>query len=80
MQTGVDVERCLGVGCTTFSKVTGVAGTATSYLDTTVVGELVTACYRVRATGAAGALSNYSNTACGISKMNDPTGLIVVVP
>ena len=76
--TGVDVERCLGAGCTTFAKIGGVDGNVSAFADNTVA-ENQTACYRVRATQGA-VTSNYSNTACGTTGIANPTGLTVTVP
>src|SRR5206468_6317552 len=54
------VERCQGSGCTTFAQV-GTATTIT-YNDTGLPAS-TSYVYRVRATDAAGNLSDYSNTA-----------------
>ena len=58
--TGYLVERCQGAGCSSFGQV-GTAPSAT-YSDNTVVSG-TSYSYRVRATDAAGNLSQYSNTA-----------------
>ncbi len=72
--TGYQVERCQGVGCSTFTQV-GVS-TNTSYSDSGLSASTSYG-YRVRATDAAGNLSQYSNigtatTAAAIA----PSGLV----
>ncbi|HYR88021.1 MAG TPA: fibronectin type III domain-containing protein [Terriglobia bacterium] len=57
--TGYQLERCLGVSCTSFAQI--ASPTATTYNDTGVTAG-VPYSYRVRATDAAGNLSGYSNT------------------
>jgi chitodextrinase len=54
------IERCQGASCTTFTQI-GTSAT-TSYSDTGLTVN-TSYSYRVRATDAAGNLSNYSNTA-----------------
>lgn len=57
----VDVERCTGAGCATFTKIGQTIGeNATTFRDTSVAGG-TTYGYRVRAAGFMGA-SVYSNT------------------
>jgi chitodextrinase len=58
--TGYKVERCQGVGCSNFAQI--ATPTATSFSDTGLTGS-TSYSYRVRATDAAGNLSNYSSTA-----------------
>ncbi len=58
--TGYLLERCLGSGCTSFSQI--ATPTGTTYSDTGLTAS-TSYSYRVRATDAAGNLSNYSNTA-----------------
>ena len=58
--TGYLVERCQGAGCTTFAQI--ATPTTTTYNDTTVAAN-ASYSYRVRATDAAGNLSQYSNVA-----------------
>jgi len=58
--TGYPIERCQGAGCTTFAALTTV--TSTTYNDTGLSAN-ASYTYRVRATDAAGNLSNYSNLA-----------------
>ena len=60
-QTEVRVERCTGLGCTTFVQIATLPGTATSYTDSGLANR-TTYMYRVRAHNAAGD-SAYSNTA-----------------
>ena len=55
------MERCQGAGCTNFTQIATVAGTATTYEDTSVTAT-TTYSYRIRATDAAGNTSAYSNT------------------
>ncbi len=68
--TGYLVERCQGTGCTTFAQI--ATTTVTSYSDSSLpVGSYS---YRVRATDAAGNLSQYSNVASGtITDAQAPT-------
>ena len=58
--TGYLVERCSGAGCTNFAQIG--TPTSTSFSDTGLTAN-TSYSYRVRATDAAGNLSNYSNTA-----------------
>jgi poly(3-hydroxybutyrate) depolymerase len=58
--TGYQVERCMGVGCTSFVLI--AAPSLNSYSDTGLNSSTVYS-YRVRATDAASNLSLYSNTA-----------------
>lgn len=62
-----NIERCDGVGCSTFTPLATTAIDATSFVDTTVVPG-VTYCYRVNNQNANG-ISSYSNTACGVPVM-----------
>jgi len=54
------IERCAGLGCTTFSQIASVAGSALSYTDTTISSGTIYN-YRVRAGDSSGGLSPYSN-------------------
>lgn len=77
-ETGFDVERCQGSGCTSFAKIAGLGVNVNTYVDSTLA-EGTTYCYRVRAVNAGGA-SGYSNIACGttaISLPAAPSGLVV---
>lgn len=79
--TGYKVERCSGSSCSNFVQV--ATPTGTSYSDTGLVTS-TTYTYRVRATDAAGNLSNYSNTAAATTQGTDttpptaPSGLMVM--
>ena len=55
------IERCTGASCTTFSKITTIAATVTSFNDTGLTGS-TSYSYRVRATDGVN-FSGYSNTA-----------------
>jgi chitodextrinase len=65
-QTEVQVERCQGLGCTSFSQVGAVAGTATTFTDSGLAPRTKYR-YRVRARSALGD-SLYSNTASARTK------------
>jgi len=65
-QTEVRIERCKGSGCTNFSQVAAVAGTATTFTNTGLTAR-TTYRYRVRAHSALGD-SLYSNTASARTK------------
>ena len=56
--TGYRIERCQGVGCSTFAQIG--TSTGTTYNDSTVAASTSYG-YRVRATDAAGNLGSYSN-------------------
>ena len=58
--TGYLIERCAGVGCSSFARVLTVPGT--TYSDTGLVSN-TSYTYQVKATDAAGNFSPYSNTA-----------------
>ena len=60
-QTEVRIERCRGQGCTNFSQLAAVGGTATTFTDTGLAAR-TTYRYRVRAHSTLGD-SPYSNTA-----------------
>ena len=60
-QTEVRIERCRGAGCTNFTQVAAVAGTATTFVDTGLIAR-TTYRYRVRSHNALGD-SPYSNIA-----------------
>ena len=58
--TGYLIERCQGSGCTAFSQIATVTGTA---FNDTALSPNTSYTYRVRATDAAGNLGAYSNQA-----------------
>ncbi|MFN8079337.1 MAG: PKD domain-containing protein [Kineosporiaceae bacterium] len=60
-QTSIQIERCKGVGCTSFTRVATVSGTTLSYSNTGLSGK-TTYTYRIRSVNAAGT-SPYSNVA-----------------
>ena len=60
-QTAVQIERCVGSGCTNFAHVTSIAGTATTFTDGSLA-RRTTYTYRVRAVNEFGE-SPYSDTA-----------------
>ena len=60
-QTEVRIERCRGLGCTDFSPLAAVAGSATAFTDTGLAAQTLYR-YRVRAHGPLGD-SPYSNPA-----------------
>ena len=59
--TGYRIERCTGASCTSFAQIGTTTG-ATTFSNTGLTAS-TSYNYRVRATDAAGNLSNYSNTA-----------------
>ncbi len=65
--TGYLLERCQGGGCTNFTQIATTTGTV--YTDTGLTAS-TSYSYRVRATDAAGNLSNYSN----ILTITSPSG------
>ena len=71
--TGYRVERCQGMGCSSFAPITTVA--ATTYSDTGLVAN-TSYTYRVRARDAAGNLSSYSNTATATTLATTGSGLV----
>jgi hypothetical protein len=77
VETGFDIERCLGAGCTTFTKIGAVPANVTTFVDTTLA-ELQIASYRVRATATGGVVSTYSNVAGNTSGINGPGNSLVV--
>ncbi len=52
-QTSVYIERCKGVGCTSFSRIATVSGTAVTYTNTGLSSR-TTYTYRIRSANAAG--------------------------
>src|SRR4029077_21075952 len=71
--SGYLIERCQGVGCA-FTQIATVSGSATAYSDNNLAaGTAYT--YRIRATDLAGNLSDYSNTASGLTLVAAGVGL-----
>jgi hypothetical protein len=75
-ESGFEVERCLGLNCSTFALLATVAANVTTYIDNTLA-EIQTASYRVRAIATGGIVSTYSNVGTSTSKINAPTNLVV---
>jgi chitodextrinase len=67
--TGYRVERCQGAGCTTFGQVLTPTGTSVSDIGLTAG---TSYSYRVRATDAAGNLSDYSISASATTALTNP--------
>ena len=67
------IERCGGEGCTTFGQVG--ATSATTYVSGGLLGS-TSYSFRVRATDAAGNVSDYSPTASAITLTPDPISLV----
>lgn len=74
---GYGIERCMGVGCSTFAQIGTVTGTppVTTYSDTTAT-QLTTYGYRVRAYDARSNFSPYTATATA----STPDGAAPSVP
>jgi chitodextrinase len=70
--TGYLIERCQGVGCTSFGRITTAPGT--TFSDTGLISN-TSYTYQVKATDAAGNFSPYSNTATATS-LNTISGLV----
>lgn len=64
--SGYSIQRCSGTGCSTFAQVASVAGTLTSFNDTTLTPS-TSYTYQVVATDAAGNPSLPSNTSTAIT-------------
>jgi IPT/TIG domain len=54
------IERCAGLGCSSFSQIASVSGSTLTYTDTTISSGTVYN-YRVRAQDSSGNFSTYSN-------------------
>ena len=67
---GYLVERCQGVGCSSFAQIASLVGERTNYNDSGLTAG-TTYSYRTRATDAAGYFSLYSNTATAITPAPD---------
>ncbi len=63
---GYRIERCQGVGCSSFSEIAAPAGTGTSYSDATAAAS-TSYSYRVRAVDAVPNFGPYSNTATAVT-------------
>ena len=71
--TGYELQRCQGIGCTTFIQI--ATPTGTSYSDTGLTGS-TTYRYWVRATDAAGNLSPWSSIVAVTTPTPDTSGLV----
>ena len=69
--SGYRIERCSGTGCTTFAQI-GTTAMATAFQDSGLTASTAYS-YRVRATDAAGNLSNYSNIASATTSASTDT-------
>lgn len=69
-----EIERCAGANCTAFLKVATVGVNVQQLIDTTVA-ELITYCYRIRASDGTN-FSGYSNISCTTTKINSPSNLL----
>ena len=67
--TGYQILRCQGALCTNFSQVAQVAGSASSYSDTTLAAGTSYG-YEVRALDAAGNVGPFSNAAAATTSLN----------
>jgi Galactose oxidase-like, Early set domain/Bacterial Ig domain/Fibronectin type III domain/Kelch motif len=65
------IERCQTSGCSNFAQIATSNGTATTFTNTGLTTS-TTYSYRVRATDAAGNLSQYSNTATATTTATPP--------
>jgi chitodextrinase len=70
--SGYLIERCSGAGCANFVQVAAPTGTATAYTDSGLTAS-TTYSYRLRATDAAGNLSQFSSVATGTTQAPDTT-------
>ncbi len=61
-ESSFEIERCIGIGCSTFSILTTRPSNSQAFADNSVQ-PLTDYCYRVRAVNGAGT-SGYTNTAC----------------
>lgn len=74
-ETGFEIERCVGSGCSTFGYIASVGTDVTSYSDTGI-GPGQEYCYRVRAVrdrGKKSSQTEYSNTACASLSVIPPS-------
>ncbi len=75
--TGYKVEQCQGSTCSNFAQVGTTSGSTTTYSATGLTAA-TSYSYRVRATDAAGNLSNYSNTASATTQTGPPPSVAFV--
>ncbi len=75
--TGYKVEQCQGSACSNFAQVGTTSGSTTTYSATGLTAA-TSYSYRVRATDAAGNLSNYSNTASATTQTGPPPSVAFV--
>jgi chitodextrinase len=68
--TGYRIERCQESGCTSFAELAAPGGAGTTYSDTGLTAA-ASYSYRVRATDAAGNLSEYSAAASATTQSSD---------
>src|SRR5207245_660744 len=77
--TSYRVERCTGASCTNFAQIGTTNGAnATTFSDSGLTAS-TSYSYRVRATDAAGNLSNYSNTATATTSGSGGSNITVSV-
>jgi subtilisin family serine protease len=65
-ETGFNIERCTGIGCSDFAQIATVAANVTSYSNTSLTAS-TSYSYRVRAYNTAGD-SDYSNIASAVTQ------------
>ena len=77
-ETGQEIQSCTGAGCTNFLLQTTVPANVQTFTDTNLA-EKATKCYRIRAVDSANpaVASNFSNTGCGTTRLNQASGLSV---
>jgi len=69
--TGYRIERCTGASCTSFAQIGTTTGAAT--FSNSGLTASTSYSYRVRATDAAGNLSNFSNTSSATTPAGSDT-------
>jgi hypothetical protein len=74
--SGYRIERCSGAGCATFTQI--ATSTTASFSDSGLTAS-TSYSYRVRATDAAGNLSNYSNATTATTSASGGTSITVSV-
>jgi len=75
--TGYRIERCTGASCTSFAQIATTTG-ATTFSDSGLTAS-TSYSYRVRATDAAGNLSNFSNTSSATTSSSGGSNITVSV-